>query len=141
MDCKKQIAKHIFFAIYIFCNICFARYVSPYIFCKIYFLHYIFLAIYLLLVQPSYPLPQGTARAPQASPLGCISSPLGPDCLIAKVDYLGFLEKIYHPHLYIFLYIFAYFHRVMGGGRLRRPPLINYQFRIKNKTKNMQIYV
>ena len=63
------------------------------------------------------------------------------DRLIAKVDGHGYVDlprifrKFWPPHLYIFLHIFDIFHflgskidRVMDGGRLRRPPLINYQF-------------
>ena len=53
-------------------------------------------------------------------------------------------------HFYTFLCAFAYFlyasvyiswffkykiDRLMGGGRLRRPPLINYQFYIKKIKK------
>ena len=29
----------------------------------------------------------------------------------------------------------------MGGGRRRRPPLINYQFQIQKNTKNKQKYI
>ena len=91
------------------------------------------------------------AGAPPRGPGECTPTP-GEYCQECKIDQLlHFLHIFMHLFymfytFYIFLCVFAYFlcifvyifgfssytiDRLMGGGRLRRTPLINYQFYMK----------
>ena len=69
---------------------------------------------------------------------------------LVRLIYLGFFEKIAPPHLYTFLYIFAYFSYflcifddinwyLISGGRRRRPPPITISI-LYQKIQNMQKY-
>ena len=88
---------------------------------------------------PQKPL-GNTKIGPQQNRVEKIYDALNPGCLIAKVDGPGHvhLPRIFGkncPPLFIYFYISLHIvhflfkiDRVMGGERLRRPPLINYQF-------------